>query len=79
VPGSFNGLPQAPWLENFAAAICFSFVTITMPGYGDISPILPLARFPVVMEAIVGVFNMAILVASLIGVRMSARAAEKEQ
>jgi hypothetical protein len=50
-----------------------------MPGYGDISPILPLARFPVVMEAIVGVFNMAILVASLIGVRMSARAAEKEQ
>ena len=73
VPGAFNGLPQAPWLENFSAAIYFSFVTITTLGFGDISPVLPLARFLVFMEAIVGVFYMAILVASLIGVRMSDR------
>ena len=73
VPGSFNGVPQAPWLENFATAVYFSFVTITTLGYGDISPVLPLARFLVFMEAIVGVFYMAILVASLIGVRMSDR------
>ena len=73
VPGAFNGLPQAPWLENFAAAIYFSFVTITTLGYGDISPVLPLARFLVYMEAIIGVFYMAILVASLIGVRLSDR------
>ena len=71
LPGSFNGLPQAPWLDNFSAAIYFSFVTITTLGYGDISPVLPLARFLVTMEAIVGVFYMAIVVASLIGVRMS--------
>ncbi len=70
-PGAFNGLPQAPWLDNFAAAVYFSFVTITTLGYGDISPALPVARFLVMMEAIVGVFYMAILVASLIGVRMS--------
>ena len=79
VPGAFNGLPQAPWLENFSAAIYFSFVTITTLGYGDISPAMPLARFLVYMEAIVGVFYMAILVASLIGVRMSDREAEKKQ
>ena len=79
VPGAFNGLPQAPWVENFAAAIYFSFVTITTLGYGDISPILPLARFLVIMEAIVGVFYMAILVASLIGVRMSIRDAERNK
>jgi len=72
-PDAFNGLPQAPWLDNFAAAVYFSFVTITTLGYGDISPALPVARFLVVMEAIVGVFYMAILVASLIGVRMSVR------
>lgn len=72
VPGAFNGLPQAPWLENFSAATYFSFVTITTLGYGDISPVLPIARFLVFMEAIVGVFYMAIVVASLIGVRMSA-------
>ena len=79
IPGAFNGLPQAPWIDNFATVIYFSFVTITTLGYGDISPALPLARFLVYMEAIVGVFYMAILVASLIGVRMSGREAEKKQ
>ena len=79
VPESFNGLSQASWQENFSAGVYFSFVTITTLGYGDISPILPLARSLVVMEAIVGVFYMAILVASLIGVRMSDRAAAKKQ
>ena len=77
VPGAFNGLPQAPWLDNFATAVYFSFVTITTLGYGDISPVLPLARFLVYMEAIIGVFYMAILVASLIGVRMSDRDATR--
>ena len=72
VPGAFNGLPQASWLENFFAGIYFSFVTITTLGYGDISPVLPIARFLVLMEAVVGVFYMAIVVASLIGVRLSA-------
>jgi len=77
VPGAFNGLPQAPWLDNFAAAIYFSFVTITTLGYGDISPVLPLPRFFAYMEAIVGVFYMAVLVASLIGVRISDREATR--
>ena len=71
LPGSFNGLTQAPWMENFSTATYFSFVTITTLGYGDILPISPLARFLVTMEAIVGVFYMAIVVASLIGVRLS--------
>jgi hypothetical protein len=42
-----------------------------MLGYGDISPVATVARFLVYMEAIVGVFYMAILVASLIGIRAS--------
>ena len=79
MPGAFNGLPQAPWLDNFGTALYFSFVTITTLGYGDISPALPLPRFLVYMEAIVGVFYMAILVASLIGVRVSNREAARNQ
>jgi len=79
VPGAFNGVPHAPWLDNFSTAIYFSFVTITTLGYGDVSPAIPLARFLVIMEAIIGVFYMAILVASLIGVRMSIRDAERKQ
>jgi voltage-gated potassium channel len=73
IPGAFNGIAQAPWIENFATAIYFSFVTITTLGYGDISPAMPLARFLVFMEAVIGVFYMAILVASLIGVSLADR------
>ena len=68
VPGAFNGLEQLLWYDNFADAAYYSYVTLTTLGYGDISPVAPIARFLVYMEAVVGVFYMAILVASLIGV-----------
>ena len=71
VPGAFNGLEQVIWYDNFADVAYYSFVTLTTLGYGDISPVVPVARFLVYMEAIVGVFYMAILVASLIGIRTS--------
>ncbi len=78
VPGAFNGMEQVVWYENFADAAYYSFVTLTTLGYGDISPVTPVARFLVYMEAIVGVFYMAILVASLIGMRVSARHSDHE-
>ncbi len=68
IPGAFNGVEQLVWYENFANVAYYSFVTLTTLGYGDISPVAPIARFLVYMEAVVGVFYMAILVASLIGV-----------
>jgi len=71
IPDAFNGLEQAVWYDNFADVAYYSFVTLTTLGYGDISPVIPIARFLVYMEAIVGVFYMAILVASLIGIRTS--------
>ena len=77
-PNAFNGLAHASWYQNFPVVTYYSFVTLTTLGYGDISPLLPLARFLVFMEAVVGVFYMAILVASLIGVRMSAHQIEKK-
>ena len=68
IPGAFNGIEQLVWYDNFANVAYYSFVTLTTLGYGDISPVAPIARFLVYMEAVVGVFYMAILVASLIGV-----------
>ena len=76
-PGAFNGMEQLPWYENFADAAYYSFVTLTTLGYGDISPIKPVARFLVYMEAIFGVFYMAILVASLVGIRASGMLSDK--
>ncbi|MCP4331206.1 MAG: two pore domain potassium channel family protein [Gammaproteobacteria bacterium] len=72
IPGAFNGLNQAVWHDNFADVAYYSFVTLTTLGYGDISPVTPMVRFLVYMEAIPGVFYMAILAASLIRVRITA-------
>jgi hypothetical protein len=71
IPGAFNGIEQKVWYDNFADVAYYSFVTLTTLGYGDISPVAPVARFLVYMQAVVGVFYMAILVASLIGVGIS--------
>lgn len=71
LPGAFNGLQQGPWYDNFSSLSYYSFVTLTTLGYGDISPALPITRFLAYMEAVVGVLYIAILVASLIGARMS--------
>ena len=46
-------------------------VTLTTLGYGDITPEQPLARFLAYSESIAGIFYTTILVASLIGVRLS--------
>lgn len=72
-PGAFNGLQQAPWYDNFSQLSYYSFVTLTTLGYGDINPVSPIAQFLAYMEAIVGIFYTTILVASLIGARMSDR------
>ncbi len=71
VPGSFHGLESKGWEENFSEAVYFSYVTLTTLGYGDISPALPLSRVLVFMEAIVGMFYMAIVVATLVGAATS--------
>lgn len=66
LPGSFHGINKGPWHENFADAAYFSFVTLTTLGYGDILPITPIAKVFAYLEAIVGVFYMAIVVSSLV-------------
>ncbi len=71
-PSSFQAIQQnQQWFTLFPDFVYFSFVTITTLGFGDISPDLPLARFLVYLEAIVGQFYLAVLVASLVGSRMA--------
>ena len=76
-PGSFNGIEhvndggwQSTWLY-------FSFVTMTTLGYGDVSPITPLARLLAYMQATVGLFYIATLVAGLVGAYTSAHGPEQ--
>jgi len=77
IPGAFNGVEQLVWYDNFADVAYYSYVTLTTLGYGDISPVAPIARFLVYMEAVVGVFYMAVLVASLIGVGIAEKNGDK--
>ena len=75
-PGSLAGLKHDDWHDNMQAVVYYSFVTISTLGYGDITPTMPLARFLAYMAAVTGQFYIAILVASLIGIRLSAHAKE---
>jgi ion channel len=46
----------------------FSFVTIATLGYGDVTPRLPSAQMLAVLEAVIGQFYVAVLIAWLVSV-----------
>jgi hypothetical protein len=71
-PGSFKGdqFFTSPGRVHIALTY-FSYVTLATVGYGDILPAGKLARSLAVIEAILGQFYIAVLVADLIGKRLS--------
>ncbi len=73
LPGSYDNLRATTLPEQLPEFLYFSFVTITTLGYGDISPVGSLARMLAILEAIFGMFYIAILVASLVGMQVSYR------
>ena len=75
---AFSGIEAANWQQMFARVSYYSFVTLTTLGYGDILPTNHIAEFFVYMEAIIGVFYMAIIVASLISLRLTSSPHNKE-
>lgn len=77
-PTAFSGIETANWQQSFSRVAYYSFVTLTTLGYGDILPTNHLAEFFVYLEAIIGVFYMAIIVASLISLRLSALEASRK-
>ncbi|MFZ5450369.1 MAG: ion channel [Thermodesulfobacteriota bacterium] len=64
-------MPQNPYRFFQNDMIYFSLVTITTLGYGDIVPVIPVARMIAVVEAVTGHFYVAILVAWLVGMFIS--------
>jgi voltage-gated potassium channel len=49
----------------------YSFVTLTTLGYGDITPLTPVARSLSLLEAITGQLYIAILIARLVGIHIA--------
>ena len=75
-PGSFQATGKLADTLNSAETrqpvlIYYSFVTMTTVGYGDITPVSPPARTLSWLEAMMGQFYIAVLVAFLVGIRVS--------
>jgi voltage-gated potassium channel len=49
----------------------YSFITLATVGYGDVTPTTPLARTLAWMEAVAGQFYLAVLVAGLVGFKVT--------
>jgi hypothetical protein len=62
--GAFSGAGQAA--AERQQFVYFSFVTLTTVGYGDVTPVHPVARSLAVGEALVGQLYPAILLARLV-------------
>ena len=73
IPGSFAGLNQAATGRIGSELVYYSFVTMTTLGYGDITPVGPIARIIAYLASITGQFYIAILVGTLVGMYLSQR------
>lgn len=67
LPGSFNGIEGVDGKAPMDTLLYYSFVTLASLGYGDITPIAPLARTLAYLEAIGGQLYIAIMLAGLVG------------
>jgi voltage-gated potassium channel len=70
-PGSFNGITETGTKQQYYDLLYYSFVTLSTLGYGDVTPMTPIARTLAYIEALFGQFYIAILVASFVGMHIS--------
>jgi hypothetical protein len=78
VPTAFRGLPpQGAEYGSGAALLYFSFCTLTTLGYGDITPLHPLARNIANLEAVIGQLYPATLLARLVSLELEHRRQSK--
>ena len=77
-PGAFTGFTPTEGLGWDSEWLYNSFVTMTTLGYGDILPVSATARGLAYMQAIVGQFYIAVLVAGLVSAYVSKRSEQNE-
>jgi len=67
-PGSFNA--PAGDMNSPLDWTYFSFVTLSTVGYGDVTPVRPIARMLAVGEALTGQLYLAVLIARLVAMEV---------
>ena len=71
-PGAFQFAQGAPSGAT-RGLVYFSFVTLTTVGYGDVTPLHPMARSLAIGEALTGQLYPAILITRLVSMQISSR------
>jgi voltage-gated potassium channel len=79
-PQSFNITvnTNGRWAEYFHEITYFTYVTMTSLGYGDISPTHSVSQVFAVFTALTGTFYVAIVVATIVGVRNNQKNSQGE-
>ncbi len=72
LPGTSFRIPVENLMPN-VDFIYFSFVTLTSVGYGDITPIDPVAKSLAIFLGVVGQLYLALTIALLVGKYLSAK------
>ncbi len=72
-PGAFKGIAADTGKQQFTELLYYSYVTLSTLGYGDITPVTPIARTLAFLEALFGQFYIAILVASFVGMHLTSK------
>jgi len=67
-PGAFKGVGEGDSLW-----IYYSFTTLTTMGYGDITPVHPIARSLAAAEALTGQLYIAIMISRLVALEIATR------
>jgi Ion channel len=66
-PGSFNYAGELATVQDWSY---YSFVTLTTLGYGDITPVRPIARNLAITEALTGQLYLAVMLARLVAMEV---------
>ncbi len=78
-PNAFDGVNITTTKQLFTDLLYYSFVTLSTLGYGDMTPMTPIARTLAYIEALFGQFYIAILVASFVGMHISRGHEQKDK
>jgi voltage-gated potassium channel Kch len=70
-PGAFAGTSTE--VDASQRWLYYSFVTLTTVGYGDVTPVHPIARSLAVLKALTGQLYPAILLAHLVSLEVQSR------
>lgn len=68
-----SGNPREIYEYAMARFTYFSFITLTTVGYGDVTPVHPVAKQFAVLEGLIGQLYPAILLARLVSLQISTR------